>query len=121
MTQNIKNRDINRGGIVRLAVGTSAADTAQTVSTTVGRHVRILFITAKYSAAPTQTGVTVTLNSGAGAGYDTLLTTGTANTQNTVYFPSEPLVLADDDTLDVTAPAAGGVITSSVAIYGLLL
>lgn len=96
--------------------GASAADTAKTVSTTTGRW-RILFVTVKYSAAPTQTGITVTLNSGIGAAYDTLLYTGTANAQNSVYYPAGELIIEPDDAIDVVAPAAGGVITSAIAIY----
>lgn len=98
-------------------VGTSAANTAQTVSVPAGRERRLLYVTVAYSAAPTQSGVTVTLNSGAGAGYDTLLTTGSANARYTTYIPAVPLWLNSDDAVDVVAPAAGGSITSSISIY----
>lgn len=99
-------------------VGTSAANTAKTVSTPdIGGAQQLLYYTVRYSAAPTQTGVIGTLNSGAGAGYDAPLNTGSANAQTTVYLPDGVVILAPDDVLDVLAPAAGGVITSSVAIY----
>ena len=74
-------------------------------------------MTVKYSAGPTQTGVTVELDNGAGATWDTLLSTGSANAQNTTYFPDGKLTIADGDALKVTAPAAGGAITSSISIY----
>ena len=99
-----------------VATGTANAITAAS-SPDIDGVQQLVMVTAKYSAAPTQAGVTVTLNSGAGAGYDTLLTTGTANAQNTVYIPAAPVFIAEDDVIDVSAPAGGGVITSSVAIY----
>ncbi len=76
---------------------------------------RVKYVTVAYSAAPTQTGVTMTVNSGVGAGYDTLIIGGSANIRYTYYEP-ENLVLLGDDTLDVIAPAAGGVITASIVI-----
>ena len=60
-------------------VATSGANAAQTVSTVTGNVRSLVAVHVAYSAAPTQTGVTVTLNSGAGADYDILLTTGSAN------------------------------------------
>ena len=74
-----------------------------------------------YSAAPTQAGISVTLNSGAGAGYDTLIASGAANARYTVYVPDEEILLKEDDVVDVLAPAGGGVITSSISIYTELL
>lgn len=104
-------------------VGTSAANTVQTVSggggaagAADGAKRRVLYVLVAYSAAPSQTGVTITINSGAGAGYDTLLLTGTANARYNFWQPDEPLILMGDDSIDVLAPAAGGVITSSIAI-----
>ena len=102
-------------------VGTSAANTAQTVSTVTGNVRSLVAVHVAYSAAPTQTGVTVTLNSGAGAGYDTLLSTGTANARYTTYIPAVPLPLLADDVVDVVAPAAGGTVTSAVSIYTEIL
>lgn len=99
-----------------VGTGTANAITAVSTPTATGTF-QLVMVTAKYSGAPTQAGVTVTLNSGAGAGYDTLLTTGTANAQNTVYIPAAPIFLAADDVIDVSAPAGGGSLTSSVAIY----
>lgn len=93
----------------------SAADTAQTVA--VAGAKRLLMVVVKYSAAPTQAGVTTTLNSGAGAAYDAVLDTGSADAQTTVYLPAVELPFLDDDSIDVAAPAAGGVITSTIAVY----
>ena len=114
-------------GIVRY-YGTSAADTNQTVSapgsgigdgtaTNIRLRVRAVFVA--YSAAPTQTGVIITLDSGLGAGYDTVLLTGTANARYTYWTPSDggDLPIFNDDQIDVLAPQAGGTITSSVSIY----
>ena len=99
-------------------VGTSAANTAQTVSTAnVSSVQELVMVTVAYSAAPTQTGVVITLNSGAGAGYDVALSTGSANVQDTAYLPSAPIFINADDVIDCLAPAAGGAITSAVAIY----
>lgn len=105
-------------------VGTSAANTEITLSTSATAPAtlrRLLYVTVKYSAAPTQTGVTVTLNNGAGAAYDTLLTTGTANAQATYYVPAAEMLLMSDDVIDVVGPAAGGAITCAVAIYTEIL
>src|SRR4030042_3748057 len=106
-------------GTVVIFSQTSAANTAQTCSTDTLEAYRILLTTVKYSAAPTQTGAITTLNSGLGAGYDTALNTGTANAQATAYQPSEPIIIAKADAIDVLAPQAGGTITSSGAIYCL--
>jgi len=95
----------------------SAANTAQTCSTDGGQVEKLLWVAVKYSAAPTQTGVTITLNSATASNYDTLLVTGTANVQSTVYLADPNIILRKGDTLDVVAPAAGGVITSAVSIF----
>lgn len=95
----------------------SAADTAQTCSTPDdGRIRKVLSVFVAYSAAPTQTGVIITLNSSIAAAYDTPLFTGTANVRNTYWVPDHDLILGPGDVLDVLAPAAGGVITSAVII-----
>ena len=99
-------------------VATSAANTAQTVSTDVQDIYNLLHVEVAYSAAPTQTGVTVTLNALAGAGYDTLLATGSANAQYTSYQPTNgAYLIVKGDAIDVLAPAGGVGITSAVSIY----
>ncbi len=98
-------------------VETSAADTILAMSVKGGSGRKVLAVTVAYSAAPTQAGVTTKLDSGAGAGYDSTLNTGSANAQFTNYLPDGELIIGNDDALVVTAPAAGGVITSSIAVY----
>lgn len=85
------------------------------VTGTPGRSV--IQVTTVYSGAPTQAGVTVTLNSGAGAGFDSVLNTGSANATTTNYLPTVPPVVGSDDTVTVSAPAGGGGLTSSIAVY----
>ena len=107
-------------GVSKRTIGTSAGDTAQTVSTPSGNPKRILQVLIAYSAAPTYTGtdLIIKINSGAGAAYDTVVAVGSNNEQYKTYVPAEePIYLFDDDVLEVTAPAGGGVITSSISIY----
>lgn len=94
----------------------SASGANLTVSTPSGNARRILFVTVKYSAAAT-VNVTITLNSGAGAAWDTLLPTIvlTADTDGT-FIPNGPLIISDDDVIDVFAPLLAAQ-TSAVAIY----
>ena len=101
----------------------SAAATEITTSTSVTPTAlrRLLYVTVKYATAPTQTGVTITLNSGAGSGYDTVLSTGSANAQSTFYVPDSEVLLMSDDVIDVVAPSGGGAIVASVAIYTEIL
>lgn len=108
------------GGRYRRYVETSGANTALTVAVAPGVAFRVLHSETSYSASPTQTGVTQVINSGAGAGYDHTLSTGTANARYTSYAPTG-MVLAGDDSLDVTAPAAGGAVTGSIAVVVELL
>jgi hypothetical protein len=121
MTVGTYTAGLALGGAIERWVGTSAANTAQTISTSTGGVARrLLWVSVLYSAAPTETGVIVTLNSGAGAGYDTPLKTFAANTQANffpLYTDPETVVILADDAIDVLAPAAGGVITSTIIIY----
>ena len=96
----------------------SAADTALSVSTPVGKRRRLLFATVKYSASPTQAGVTFELDNGKGAAWDAVLETGSADAQVSIYVPAnQKFELGDDDVIKVTAPAGGGVITSAISIW----
>ena len=104
------------GGRYRRYVETSAADTALTMTVNPGVPFRVLDALTSYSATPTQAGVSHALDSGAGAGYDGTLNTGSANTRYTAYQPTR-LTLAGDDAFKITAPAGGGVITSSISCY----
>ena len=95
----------------------SAADTSKSLSTPSGKARRLVFASVKYSAAPTQAGVTFDLDSGAGAAYDVNLNTGSANAQSTVFIPSNDFIISDDAVIKVTAPGGGGVITSQIVIH----
>jgi hypothetical protein len=109
------------GGKYRRLTEASAANTALSVSTPADVPVRLLFATVRYSAAPTQTGVTVDLDSGVAAAYDTTLFTGTANAQNTAYLPDGEVRIDATDAIKVTAPAGGAGITSQISLYVELL
>lgn len=106
-----------RGKQVMRIAQTSAAATALTLAVPGGPGRRLLQVTVAYSAAPTQAGVSAALNSGAGAGYDSTLNTGSANAQFTNYMPDGEVFIGNDDSLDVTAPSGGGVITAAIAVY----
>lgn len=102
------------GGRYRRYVETSGANTALTMTVNPGVPFRVLNALVSYSAAPTQTGVVFSLDSGAGAGYDGALSTGSANVRYNPYAPTG-LALAGDDAFTVLAPAAGGAVTSSIS------
>ena len=104
-------------------VGTSAAATEITLSsgTTPTAPRRLVQVTVSYSAAPTSAATTITLNSGAGSGYDTLLSTGQTNTRYMVYIPDQEITLMSDDAIDVVAASGGGALTCGVAIYTEIL
>ena len=104
----------------RLASGKGEANTAYSLSTTKGKKLLIDEVVVSYSGVPVQAGVTVALDSGLGADYDATLLTGSANAQYTVY-PVDlktPFILLEDDSLVVTAPAGGGVLTATISIIG---
>lgn len=103
----------------RFEGATSGADAVGTASTSdgLGKKWRLVFVTTAYDGTPTQTGVTVTLNSGAGAAFDCVLSTGAANARYTTFIPSSELIFGPDDQIDVSAPAGGGSLKSSSAIY----
>lgn len=97
---------------------TGAANAPVTLSTPGGRIRQLLYVAVKYSGVPVQSGVTVTLNSGAGAAYDTVLSTGAANAQNTAYIvPDSNVFTTDDDVIDILAPAGGVGLTASISAY----
>lgn len=94
---------------------TANAPLTVTVQGQAGR--RLVQVLVKYSAAPTQAGVTTEMDSGAGAAYDTTLNTGAANAQSTVYNPGGTIIIGSDDAIRVTAPAGGAGITSQISVY----
>jgi hypothetical protein len=115
--------------------GTSAADSADTFTTTLDRPKKLLGVNIVYSAAPTYTAaLTCNLDSALGAAFDVtaLFTIGTAdNDQFAVWYPAvsvaaaetggtylgPDLIFAGGDQLVFNLPAAGGVITSSIVVY----
>ena len=111
---------IKAGGIVHRFSGTSTANQADTLTSPACPErtaQKLLFVTCTYSAAPTQAGVTIELDSGAGAGFDATLSTGSANTQDTVYIPDHEVWIVPGDAIRVSAPAGGAGITANIAIY----
>lgn len=98
----------------------SASGANLTVSTPSGKARRILFVTVKYSATAT-VNETMTLNSGAGAAWDTLLNTLVINADTDgVWIPDEDVIIGEDDIIDVLAPLLAAE-TSAVAIYSELM
>lgn len=77
----------------------------------------IFFITIKYSERVKED-VTITLNSGVGAAFDTLLETIPLSQEtDAVWIPDNEIFLMDDDTLNISAPAGGAGITCAIAVY----
>lgn len=110
------------GRVVSLKIfagATSGANGIGTASTSsgLGKKYRLIQVCTAYSGSPTQAGVTVTLNSGLGSAFDTVLNTGTANARYTTFIPSSELIFGPDDQIDVSAPAGGGSLTNSTSIY----
>ena len=99
-------------------IGTSAANSADTLTGTVpgGRALKLASTSTTYSGSPTQAGVTTTINSVNGAGYDTLLNTSTANGKYNVYSPSSDIWVVPGDSVDVAAPAGGSGQTAAIVI-----
>jgi len=90
---------------------TSAADTLVTLVVTPNARAlrKVSFVSVKYSATPVQAGVTVELDSGGGAAYDSTFFTGTANALDTSWVPAGEILIA----------AGGGVITASITVVTL--
>lgn len=95
---------------------TSAGNTALTVTSPLGRPVRFIAGWVRYSATPVQTGVTFNVDSGLGTAYDGILATGGANALVTALASLPDCVIDETDAFAITAPAAGGVITSSIVL-----
>lgn len=119
ITATKRGATVNGVGTIEEYYGTGASNQADTLSSAAvgkGGAQKLLYVTCKYDQAPTQAGVTVTLDSGISSLYDTLLTTGTANSQNTVYIPDGDVWLIDGDSIIVAAPAGGASIEASIVI-----
>lgn len=105
------------GTTIKRTTGQSGANAAQTVSSPSGEQRRIEKVTVKYSESVT-VDVLLTLNSGAGSAWDTLLPTiPLTAAKNGLWLPDDEVLLAEGDVLDVLAPAGGVGVTSAVAIY----
>jgi hypothetical protein len=99
------------------AIAASAANEPGALSTPLGAtRRRVLHVAVAYSGAPTQDGVSIDIDSGAGAEFDTVVHAGAANARYTFWQPAGDLVLLHDDALKFTAPAGGGGITSHITI-----
>ena len=97
----------------------SATGANLTVSTPVGVLRQILYVAVAYSANPSGTvTVTVTLNSGAGVAWDTLIASIPVASPATdgVWIPDGEFWILDDDVLDVFAPLVASE-ESQVSIY----
>ncbi len=97
----------------------SGANAAQTVSSPPVTRERRTTLSAVYVAytANVSVTVTVTLNSGVAAGYDTRLASIDLVANRWGWFvPVRPFPLADGDVIDVAAPAGGAGITAAVQI-----
>lgn len=117
-TRRVGGKSRAGGQIVRY-YGTGTANQGDTLTSTVvasGKRQKLSYVTCAYSAAPTQTGVTISIDSQLGAGYDSTLVTGTANDRYTNHLPNADLWLDEGDAIIVSAPAAGGVITAAIVI-----
>jgi len=95
----------------------SVVNAALTVTTRGGAAFRLDKVAVRYSANVT-VDITVTLDSGAGAAWDTLLRTiSLAVAQNGVWIPDEEILFSGDDAIVVVAPSGGAGVTGAVAIY----
>ncbi len=95
----------------------SAANTALTVTVVSGSVRKILFVTVKWSASVTKN-VVITLKSGLGSAYDTILQTiALAPGTDGVWLPDSDVIVADDDSIEAVSDAGGGAITAAVTIY----
>lgn len=92
------------------------ADNTQLVAAlAVSGRERVLEVGVKYDATATQAGVTVERDSDVGAAYDTILHTGAADAEDTVWLPAGDVWLGPDG-LRVTAPAGGAGVAATVYI-----
>ena len=101
----------------RVDFATSAVNTTLVLSSTSTKPCFLRAVYVRYSSTAGTPVVTVTLNAGAGAAYDTLMNTISiaANNQG-AYIPTTPIPLAAGDVVDVSA-AGVAAITSSIMIY----
>lgn len=120
VTDSFGSKILGEGTRVDRTSNESAPNTAMTVSTPTGEIRQVLFATVKYSGAASVDFV-ITLNSGAGASWDTVLTTiALAGGTSGVWIPDEAVFIVDTDVIDALANAVVAV-TAAVAIYTRVL
>lgn len=99
----------------------SAANTALTVTIVKGSVRQILFVTVKWSASVTKN-VVITLKSGLGSAYDTILRTiALAPGTDGVWIPDAEIIIVDDDAIAAVSDAGGAGIIATLAIYTKVL
>lgn len=112
---------VKPGGKLARSSGTGTANQADALSSpAVGKGTveRLVYVALQYSGAATYTGtdLTVQIDSGLGASFDTTLSSGSDDTQAFVYSPDEEIWLLPGDAVKVSAPAAGSGVTASIVI-----
>lgn len=99
--------------------GTGAANTDATLTTTVvAKHhsQKLCYISANYSGAVTQTGVTFGIDSVLGSAFDFTFFTGTADTAANSYVPDRDIHILPGDAFVVTALAGGSGDIASIQV-----
>ena len=97
------------------------ANTSLTVTIAAGELRRLLLVTCKYSAPVTED-VDTTLNSGAGASRDVILShIKLVAAAEALFIPDDVLIFVGDDAIDVLAPAGGVGITAAITVYTKVL
>ena len=107
------------GSSVLSFYGTSTANQADTLTSPIvptGGSQRVLYVSCNYSAAPTQAGVLIEIDSALGATYDSELFLHPANGQRNFFVGDPEVWLLPGDAVRVSAPAGGGVITAAIEI-----
>lgn len=115
----VENQVINGARAIRLDRDTdvSGDNEAVTVTPATGKIRKLRMVTAVYSTSVTKN-VTITLNSGAGAGFDVVLfTIALSAAASGLWIPDGEVIISETDVLDVLAPAGGAGETVSVAVY----
>lgn len=101
--------DIETGGDNAILAATSGAVPA-------GELRRLVSVEAHYDGTATQAGVTTARNSSNGDAYDTILDTGAANAEDSLYAPATDIYLLPGDAVTVTCPAGGAGVVAAVTI-----
>lgn len=119
---NVERLSLNENRLQR-HTDQSAANTQLTLTAPKdGAPRRVDKVTVRYTDAgvdaPVSVDVTVTLDSGVGGVFDSLLQTiSLAANAHGVFIPDEDMWVSGDDVIVVVAPAGGAGVISAVAIY----